>query len=123
MQNISNTFIVFRWRTIYLSFVVLCNSSNLSDQNFIRKSSNCVNLWKHMTSEHNFMNYGEATMCMYCYFKNKIIIIIIISDYFRHLENRLDTNNFRVIFLGDFNANKGWSSSLGVGRGANNSSP
>jgi hypothetical protein len=28
----------------------------------------------------------------------------VITDYFRHLENTLDTNNTRVILLGDFNA-------------------
>jgi hypothetical protein len=28
----------------------------------------------------------------------------VIADYFRHLENNLDTNNTRVILLGDFNA-------------------
>jgi hypothetical protein len=28
----------------------------------------------------------------------------VITDYFRLLENKLDTNNFRVILLGDFNA-------------------
>jgi hypothetical protein len=28
----------------------------------------------------------------------------VITDYFRHLENTLDTNNIRVILLGDFNA-------------------
>jgi hypothetical protein len=27
-----------------------------------------------------------------------------IADYFRHLENTLDTNSFRIILLGDFNA-------------------
>jgi hypothetical protein len=27
-----------------------------------------------------------------------------IADYFHHLENTLDTNSFRVILLGDFNA-------------------
>jgi hypothetical protein len=69
-------FLVFRQRTIYLIFVVLCNSCNLSDHNIIRRSSHYINLRKYMTSEHNFMNYGEATMCMYCYLKNKIIIII-----------------------------------------------
>jgi hypothetical protein len=28
----------------------------------------------------------------------------VITDYFRHLENTLDSNNTRVILLGDFNA-------------------
>jgi hypothetical protein len=33
-----------------------------------------------------------------------IIIVVVIIDYFHLLENKLDTNSFHIVLLGDFNA-------------------